>query len=46
MYQAQYTFVSYKVCVYTMCIHSVYLVSDLEVSDDGDPLNGIIHSYL
>jgi hypothetical protein len=29
-------------CMYTMCIHSVYLVSDLEGSDNGDPLNGII----
>jgi hypothetical protein len=25
-----------------MSIHSVYLVSDLEGSDNGDPLNGII----
>jgi hypothetical protein len=25
-----------------MSIHSIYLVSDLEVSDDGDPLYGII----
>ena len=27
-------------CIYTMSIHSVYLVSDLEVSDNGDPLTG------
>jgi hypothetical protein len=26
-------------CIYTMFIQSVYLVSDLEVSDNGDPLN-------
>jgi hypothetical protein len=25
-------------CIYTMSIHSVYLVSDLEDSDNGDPL--------
>jgi hypothetical protein len=25
-------------CIYTMSIHSIYLVSDLEVSDNGDPL--------
>jgi len=25
-------------CIYTMSIHSKYLVSDLEGSDDGDPL--------
>jgi hypothetical protein len=28
--------------VYTMSIHSLYLVSDLEGSDNGDPINGII----
>ena len=26
-----------------MSIHSVYVVSDLEVSDNGDPINGIIY---
>jgi hypothetical protein len=30
-------------CLYTMSIHSVYLVSDLEVSDNGDSLNGMIY---
>jgi hypothetical protein len=30
-------------CMYTMSIHSVYLVSELEVSDNGDPINGIIY---
>ena len=29
-------------CIYTMSIHSVYLVSDLEGSDNGDPLNGLL----
>jgi hypothetical protein len=24
-------------CIYTMSIHSIYLVSDLEGSDNGDP---------
>ena len=28
-------------CIYTMSIHSVYLVSDLEGSDNGDPLMGL-----
>jgi hypothetical protein len=28
-------------CVYTMSIHSMYLVSDLEGSDNGDPIYGI-----
>jgi hypothetical protein len=28
-------------CIYTMSIHSIYLVSDLEVSDNGDPTYGI-----
>ena len=28
-----------------MSIHSVYLVSDLEGSDNGDPLNGIIYCH-
>jgi hypothetical protein len=26
-----------------MSIHSVYLVSDLEVSNNGDPINGIVY---
>jgi hypothetical protein len=30
-------------CIYTMSIHSIYLVSDLEGSDNGDPIYGIIH---
>ena len=30
-------------CMHTMSIHSVYLVSDLEGSDNGDPLNGIVY---
>jgi hypothetical protein len=30
-------------CIYTMSIHSIYLVSDLEGSDNGDPFNGIIY---
>jgi hypothetical protein len=30
-------------CIYTMFILSVYLVSDLEGSDNGDPTNGIIY---
>jgi hypothetical protein len=38
--------VVYKVCIYTMSIHPVYLVSELEVIDNGDPLDVIIHSYL
>jgi hypothetical protein len=29
-------------CIYTMSIHSIYLVSDLEDSDNGDPFYGII----
>ena len=29
-------------CIYTMSIHSIYLVSDLEVSDNGDPITGLI----
>jgi hypothetical protein len=29
--------------VYTMSIHTLYLVSDLEGSDNGDPLYGIIY---
>jgi hypothetical protein len=29
------------VCIYTMSIHSIYLVSDLEGSDNGDPIYGI-----
>ncbi len=33
-------------CIYTMSIHSVYLVSDLEVSDNGDLLNGIIFIFV
>ena len=28
-------------CIYTMSIHSIYLVSDLEGSDNGDPIYGI-----
>jgi hypothetical protein len=40
MYQAQYTLYVY---IHYMCIHSVYLVSDLEGSDNGDPLNGIVY---
>ena len=36
MYRAQYTVYVY---IHTMSIHSVYLVSDLEGSDNGDPLN-------
>jgi hypothetical protein len=40
MYQAQYTLYVY---IYTMSIHSVFLVSDLEVSHNGDPINGILH---
>jgi hypothetical protein len=27
-------------CIYTMSIHSIYLVSDLEGSDNGDPIYG------
>ena len=30
-------------CIYTMSIHSIYLVSDLEGSNNGDPLYGIIY---
>jgi hypothetical protein len=30
-------------CIYTMFIHSIYLVSDLEGSDNGDPIYGIIY---
>jgi hypothetical protein len=35
-------------CIYTMSMHSVYPVTDLEGNDNGDPLNGIIfcHSVL
>jgi hypothetical protein len=29
--------------IYTMSIHMLYLVSDLEGSDNGDPLYGIIY---
>jgi hypothetical protein len=29
-------------CIYIMSIHSVYLVFDLEGSDNGDFTNGII----
>jgi hypothetical protein len=29
--------------IYTMSIHTLYLVSDLEGSDNGDPLYGIIY---
>jgi hypothetical protein len=25
-------------CIYTMSIHKIYLVSDLEGSDNGDPI--------
>jgi hypothetical protein len=28
-------------CIYNVSTHSVYLVSDLEVSDNGDPLTGL-----
>jgi hypothetical protein len=30
-------------CIYTMSIHSIYLVSDLEVSDNDDPIYGITY---
>jgi hypothetical protein len=30
-------------CIYTMSIHTLYLVSDLEDSNNGDPLYGIIY---
>jgi hypothetical protein len=30
-------------CIYTMSIHTLYLVSDLEGSDIDDPLYGIIY---
>ena len=30
-------------CIYTMSIHSIYLVSDLEGSDNADPIYGIIY---
>jgi hypothetical protein len=30
-------------CIYTMSIHLIYLVSDLEGSDNGDPFHGIIN---
>jgi hypothetical protein len=30
-------------CIYAMSIHSIYLVSDLEGSDNGDPIYGIIY---
>jgi hypothetical protein len=30
-------------CIYTMSAHSVYLVSDLEGSNDGDPI-GMTHT--
>jgi hypothetical protein len=30
-------------CIYTMSIHTLYLVSDLEDRDNGDPLYGIIY---
>ena len=29
-------------CIYTMSIHSIYLVSDLEDSDNCDPITGLI----
>jgi hypothetical protein len=29
-------------CIYTMSIHSIYLVSDLEGIDNGDPFMGLI----
>jgi hypothetical protein len=32
-------------CIYTMSIHTLYLVSDLEGSDNGDPLYGIIYCH-
>jgi hypothetical protein len=35
-YVSQYT--TLCMCIYTMSIYSVYLVSDLEVSDNDDPL--------
>jgi hypothetical protein len=41
MCQAQYTL---YVCIHhVMSIHTLYLVSDLEGSDNGDPLYGIIY---
>jgi hypothetical protein len=36
-------------CIYTMSIHSIYLVSDLEGSDNGDPLRDrdyLLRDYL
>ena len=30
-------------CIYTMSLHSIYLVSDLEGSDNSDPIYGIIY---
>jgi len=30
-------------CIYTMSIHSIYLVSDLEGIDNDDPIYGIIY---
>jgi hypothetical protein len=32
-----------RMCTYTVSIHTVYLVSDLEGSDNGDPINGIVY---
>jgi len=32
-------------CIYTMSIHTLYLESDLEGSDNGDPLYGIIYCH-
>ena len=29
-------------CIYTMSIHTLYLVSDLEGSDNSDPLYGMM----
>ena len=36
-------------CIYTMSIHSIYLVSDLKGSDNGDPLRDrdyLLRDYL
>jgi hypothetical protein len=30
-------------CIYTMSIYTIYLVSDLEGSNNGDPIYGIIY---
>jgi hypothetical protein len=33
-------------CIYTMSVHTLYLVSDLEGSENSDPLYGIMQDLL